>query len=100
MCARGTFGGDEVDADECCDTAEYEFQETGGGCRVEVFVEDGRAEDDGEGKHDELGGYHLLTHVNAIGGNGGGTVDENRARALLRYFTWRTAVVVNTKRRR
>ena len=60
LCARGTFGGDEVDADECGDTAEYEFQETGGGCRVEISIEDGRAEDDGEGKHDELGGYHLL----------------------------------------
>jgi hypothetical protein len=35
-----------------------------------------------------------------VGEKGEGTVEEKRARALLRYFTWRMAVVVSTKRRR
>jgi len=30
----------------------------------------------------------------------GKTVEQNRANALLRYFTWRIAVVVRMKRRR
>lgn len=43
LCAGGSFRCYEVDADECCDAAECEFQDSGGGCRVEVFVEDGGA---------------------------------------------------------
>ena len=42
----------------------------------------------------------LLAITSVKRGLEGSTVEEKRARALLRYFTWRIAVAVRTKTRR
>jgi hypothetical protein len=66
-------------------------------CGIEIFVENCGTYYYGESEHYELGWYDLLLLVLGVGV---GTVELNLARALLRYFTWRIAVVVRTKRRR
>jgi len=42
----------------------------------------------------------VLLAIISVGNLVRNTVEENSARALLRYFTWRIAVVVRMKRRR
>lgn len=55
----GSVGGDEVDAGEGEGTANDEANEAATGEFLEIPVEDGRTDNDGDGKEDELDGYYL-----------------------------------------